>query len=519
MLGQHRPATIFAAVPAFSDRIILMQRPAPRPTGLLAGMRIRKKLMVLHTVFSLALAGILGLALWPAVNRIVAEAELHESRLALSTTLARMADRRAGAEAAGLRFDPQPVVEALNRELPPGVRVAAGPVPPGGVPSMLGPLRDLTLLDGVTAGWFDNGSPAVFAVDERAGLAYLAAARMDSARAEVSRLLIVVTLALLVVYASIALALEAFILPKHVYGPIRAMLDADQAAREGRTAQEIIPDPLIPADELGEIMRSRNRTIDSLREKERSLARADRLAALGMLSAGLAHELNTPLAVAKGLVERLASDPSGSLSQPDCGLLLRVIGRLERLSESLLDYARARPPRTAPVSLAPLVEEAWTLVRLDREARAVRFAADIPPDLIIEGDADRLMQVLVNLLRNALDALDGRAEPSVTITAKANLAANLATITVDDNGPGLDPGVAARLFEPFASTRLDARGTGLGLAVSEGIIKEHGGSISARTRTPPEPAGTRFEITLPLRRAAEPVREPARSPAPVHSGS
>jgi signal transduction histidine kinase len=484
------------------EPIIVQHLPPERPAGLLAGMRIRKKLLVLHTLFSLALAAILGLALWPAVRRIVTEAEIHEARLALSVALARITDQQAQAEAGGIRFDPQPILDAVNRDLPAGVRVAGGPLADNALPDMLGPLMDPIIDDQTGTAWLAAGAPAVFKIDRRLALGYVATARLDGPRAEVTRLLIVLTLALLTSYGLIALALEVFILPKHVYSPIRTMLDADRAAREGRADKEIIPAPLIPADELGEIMRSRNRTIDSLRAKERSLAQSDRLAALGLLSAGLAHEMNTPLAVAKGLVERLTCSPDAQLSPADRALLLRVIGRLERLSESLLDYARARPPRSAPTRLAPLVDEAWTLVSLDREARHIRLQNDTPQDLLLTCDADRMLQVFVNLLRNAVDAMDSlptsnAANPQqALIRVHAQRAEGATRITVTDNGPGLDPSVIDRLFEPFASTRLDARGTGLGLAVSEGIIKEHAGSISARNR--PDQPGTEFLITLPI---------------------
>src|SRR6185436_11426017 len=150
--------------------------------------------------------------------------------------------------------------------------------------------------------------------------------------------------------------------------------------------QEIISDSLIPADELGEIMRSRNRTVTALRAHEaalaealaelervatdlkrknhlleaarRNLADADRLASLGMMSAGIAHELNTPLAVVKGLADKLNHSAEKRLDPAEAALMVRVVGRLERLGDSLLDFARARPPQTSPVELRAIVDEA-----------------------------------------------------------------------------------------------------------------------------------------------------------------
>lgn len=192
--------------------------------------------------------------------------------------------------------------------------------------------------------------------------------------------------------------------------------------------------------------------------------------------------------------------------------MLRVVGRLERLSEGLLDFARTRPAQLTRVSLAPIVDEAWTLVRLDRSAAEVSLVNRVAPDVTAECDPDRMMQVLVNLLRNAVDAMEGAAvssgslpqagPPSRLVEVGSHLVQrdgmSWISITVSDTGPGIDPDVLAHLFEPFVSTRLDSRGTGLGLAVSEGIVSEHGGLLLARNRQ--DRAGATFEILLPLSR-------------------
>src|SRR6185295_16343921 len=222
----------------------------------------------------------------------------------------------------------------------------------------------------------------------------------------VSRLYLLASLALIGVYGFVAVALEVFVLPQNLYDPIRRLLAADEAVRRADVKHEIIPEEVIPADELGEIMRSRNETMRVLRKKEaaladaldrlgqaatdlqkknhlleaarRNLADADRLASLGMMSAGIAHELNTPLAVLKGLVEKLNEGPGNGLKSIDAShaaLMQRVVGRLERLGESLLDFARVRPATKTSQALAPIVQEAITLVRLDRDRAGVEFVA------------------------------------------------------------------------------------------------------------------------------------------------
>jgi len=191
---------------------------------------------------------------------------------------------------------------------------------------------------------------------------------------------------------------------------------------------------------------------------------------------------------------------------PDqAALMLRVVHRLERLSEGLLDFARVRPPESVPSSLPELVAESITLVRLDREPADVEIENRVPEGLVVVCDADRIMQVLVNLIRNAVDAVrdrgsEERAEPGRVVIEAESLrrdGAAWVSLTVTDNGPGIPPEVLPTVFEPFVTTRLDASGTGLGLAVAEGIVREHGGVMLVRNN--PEEAGAVFEVLLPGR--------------------
>ena len=494
--------------------------PRPRPPGgFLGGMRIRKKLIILHTSFSLGLAAILLIALRPAVTEVVHQAELQQAGDAL-----RLALERGGAGS----------VPVLPSDV--ASRVALRAVPEVDTGLLPGAIDAAKASPGsVVTGVFQSGRgiSAVAYVPAAAGREFwITTARAPEARRAVLRLYALVTAALLAVYALVAAALELFVLPQNVYGPIRRILDADEALQQGRAGAELIPDAAIPADELGEIMRSRNQSVLALRGHERALAEAlaeiervatdlkrknhlleaarrnladaDRLASLGMMSAGIAHELNTPLTVLSGLVEKLSRDPAAGMDPDQAALMLRVVRRLERLSDSLLDFARLRPPRTAPVRLRELAEEAVTLVRLDRESRDVALPIEVPEPLVVECDADRIVQVLVNLVRNAVDAVRTPplpAQPRVTIAAETLVreGRDWVSLTITDNGPGIHHDVLPRLFEPFASTRLDARGTGLGLAVAEGIIREHGGLIMARNAETTGGHGAVFEVLMPAR--------------------
>lgn len=473
-------------------------------------MRIRKKLLVLHTAFSLVLAVVLLLVVRPAVTALVTRAEADEAVKALELLSAQVL----------LEGDWRPIQ---------GLTLAVGPpsafdLPASAFESASRSDRPVAVESSGTGRavrglGMDASGEARFAV---------ASARIDSARRAVVDLYLFVVGAVLAVYALIAVALEIFVLPQSVYGPIRRMLEADLAVQQGDAGREIIAEAHIPEDELGEIMRSRNESVRALRRGERdlgealgrleqiaadltkknhlleaaqrNLADADRLASLGMMSAGIAHELNTPLTVVKGLAEKLGSEPDHALSASEAALLLRVVRRLERLGESLLDFARVRPPTASGADLAELVDEALTLVRLDRQVDAAAVQSRVEVGIGLECDPDRIVQVLVNLIRNGVDAVRGgpaSGSGRVVVTAEPVVrdGSDWVSVRVTDDGTGIDSDRLEAVFEPFVSSKLDARGTGLGLAVAQGIVSEHGGVISATNR--PGRRGAVFEVLLP----------------------
>jgi len=513
--GSTGPKPEAARRPEFKLR--LLQTPA----GFLARLRIRKKLIVLHTFFTLGLAGVLLALERPAANEIVLHAEIDGAKAALRAAVQ--------AELSGVPAA-SPTADVMLREGEPAslgisaedaARAAASPDVPIHAPAPGHEARALVFV------------PSASGAEGRYRTAEV---RIAEARAAVLRLYALTAVALLAVYALVALALEFFVLPQHVYAPIKRMLDAERAVQDGRPQDELIPEHAIPADELGEIMRSRNGSIVSLRRNQaalaaaldrleevandlkkknhlleaarRNLADADRLASLGMMSAGIAHELNTPLTVLKGLVERLHAEPGAGVDADTSALMVRVVGRLERLGESLLDFARVRPASLRPADLRSLADEAATLVRLDRDSRDVKLVNDVPPGISLQCDSDRIVQVLVNLIRNGVDAVrrgtsagegprDGtRGEVRVSSERTEKDGREWVALSVADDGPGIDPDVLPRLFEPFVSTKLDSRGTGLGLAVADGIVREHGGVILARNRA--GRAGSVFEVVLPI---------------------
>jgi signal transduction histidine kinase len=303
------------------------------------------------------------------------------------------------------------------------------------------------------------------------------------------------------IYVLAVVVLESAIMPLYVYRPLRRMLEADAATQQGDRDREMIPSEDILGDEIGQIMRSRNETVAELRRQEDELAAAlrrleeqDRLVSLGLLSASVAHELNTPLAVLNGSIEKLIETSHDQPTLDRLARMQRVAKRLQRISESLVDFSRVRNQQMGPVTLRPLIDEAWGLVAIDDKAASVEFSNGVPPNTAVVGNPDRLMQVFVNLLRNALNAVEAGAGK---IDVRTRCGPRGVTISVEDNGRGIPADVLPDIFDAFVTTRLDARGTGLGLTVAEGIVTQHGGGISAANRAE---GGARLEVTLPAPR-------------------
>jgi signal transduction histidine kinase len=370
--------------------------------------------------------------------------------------------------------------------------------------------------------WWEVKSPYTFRRDPESGSYYRLKTDLGVYNDLLDRARLTLFIVLGVIYVMAVILLELLIMPQYVYGPIGQFLEADHATQRGDREHELIPEDRIPGDEIGQIMRSRNETVAELRRHEDNLAAAlqkleeqDRLASLGLLSASVAHELNTPLAVLAGSIEKLRETTADPHTLERLARMERVTVRLRKISEGLVDFARRRKQRMEPVTVRPLVEEAWGLVAIDERASDVDFRNEVAAGHRIEGNADRLVQVFVNLLRNALDAVKsgGGRRGSIRAASRAFIwnEKPWISITVEDNGPGIPADVLPEMFEAFVTTRLDASGTGLGLTVTEGIVSQHGGTIAAFNRPG---GGATLEVRFPACTAqdqheAPPVNGPA----------
>jgi two-component system sensor histidine kinase PilS (NtrC family) len=238
--------------------------------------------------------------------------------------------------------------------------------------------------------------------------------------------------------------------------------------------------------------------LTELRRMEERAARNERLADLGGVAAGLAHELRNPLASMMGAVELLAHEAAhGPEDARLLGIVQREGGRLATLVSDFLEYARPRSPRRVACDLAAIAAETLDAFANDPAAHRVELRRALDPSPV-SCDPDQIRQVLWNLLVNAAHAAasNGAAQersPGGTVrVACAPSAAGGALLEVEDDGPGISPADRARLFTPFFTTR--EGGTGLGLATVHAIVDAHGGTVTVHTE---RGAGARFVVQLP----------------------
>jgi two-component system sensor histidine kinase HydH len=234
----------------------------------------------------------------------------------------------------------------------------------------------------------------------------------------------------------------------------------------------------------------------------------DRLAALGQMAAGLAHEIRNPLGAIKGAVQVVEPGMKGAdaTTREFLGVIVEEVDRLNRVVTQFLSYSRPYSGEMSAIHLGDVVTA--TLRLLDEENRQ-RVTVTIAPNLPrVRGDAEALRQVLLNLLRNAVDAIGGQQPPGrvwITVGLRRHglASGDAVTLSVRDNGPGFTAPALANLFVPFHTTKVG--GTGLGLPISQRIVENHRGLIEAGAH---EGGGAQFTVVLPIEpqpRAAAPT--------------
>ena len=241
-------------------------------------------------------------------------------------------------------------------------------------------------------------------------------------------------------------------------------------------------------------MEQRKRVEKNLLAVEQTLEQHSKLAALGEMSAAISHELNQPLAAMKTYLAGASLLLKRNRPQETVAALMRIDGLIHRMGEitkQLKSFARKNTESFVPLNFNDAILEAMSIMEPQLKQSGIKIDTNIPSEpVLIVGDQQRLEQVIINLIRNAIDALDDTELPSITISLYKN---NSVRFSIRDNGKGINN--LEKLFEPFQTSKDPGNGLGLGLAISSNIISELGGSLSGENLTP---TGAEFTIKLPL---------------------
>jgi len=235
-----------------------------------------------------------------------------------------------------------------------------------------------------------------------------------------------------------------------------------------------------------------------LKSLQSQLIRSEKLAALGQLVAGVAHELNNPLTSVMGYGDLLSDDVPSGPAREKLEKLVNESRRMKKIVENLLRFSRQSTMDRQPVDLAPIVKDVLTLREYYAHTRGLEILSDIRSNLPrVAVDEDQFKQILLNLINNSIDAVENIEGPK-RITVRAFARGNRAIVEVEDTGPGFKD--LNRALDPFYTTKPVGKGTGLGLSICYGIIKEHDGEIRLENL---QPQGSRVTVELPLGESKE----------------
>ena len=301
---------------------------------------------------------------------------------------------------------------------------------------------------------------------------------------------ILIASALALVVISVVMAT---VLGRKLVGSLRLLEGYTKKVAHG---EMLDPPAYAVEEEINTLFRAFQRMNLELQTRQRQLVQSEKLAALGTLLAGVAHELNNPLSNISTSAQILGEE----IESGELGFKRNLIGQIEAQTDkardivrNLLEFSRVKEFRREPVGLRFLVEETVRLLR-GQVPSEVAVVVEVPDDIVIVADKQRMQQVFLNLIKNALDALGSTGH--VWINAQRTTAPGepLLEIVVEDDGPGIAPEVVKKIFDPFFTTKDVGKGSGLGLFVVYDIIESHGGHISVDSRLG---NGTSFVLWLP----------------------
>jgi len=236
--------------------------------------------------------------------------------------------------------------------------------------------------------------------------------------------------------------------------------------------------------------------------EERRLLENQHARSLEDLSARVAHEIRNPITAAKSLVQQMREDPAAAENVEYARIALAELARVERSVSHLLRFARDEPMRVGAIQPAEVVESALATFA-ERLARSgIALHPELDRDLAIEGDAEQLRRVVINLVGNALEALEasGTRPGRIDVALGENLAGSEVWLRIADDGPGFDAETLAKMWSPLYTSKQG--GNGLGLAITRKLVEAHGGTIEAGASAS---GGAEFVVTLPKRRGSVPT--------------
>jgi signal transduction histidine kinase len=282
-----------------------------------------------------------------------------------------------------------------------------------------------------------------------------------------------------------------------IAGPITRLSEATQKLAQGDMAVRV---EMPGGGELARLSMSFNQMVERLQQTQAELLHKQKLASMGQLAAGVAHEINNPLGTIQLYAGALRKElPPDDPHREDLAVILRETDRCKTIVGDLLNFARQQEVLAQPTDIHDLLEQAIAAVRPHPPFEQVEiqrdYAMGLPP---IEADPAQLLQVFVNLLNNAAEAIEGPG----TIRLITRVQGSAVVIEVADTGCGIPEENMGRLFTPFFTTKGPGRGTGLGLSIVYGIIKMHRGQITVKSQVG---EGTTFTVTLPQRLPREPA--------------
>jgi len=353
-------------------------------------------------------------------------------------------------------------------------------------------------------------------------------ARLDVARDDYQTALTVVWTSSIFVFLGL-LGLMIFGI-RCVFRPVSSLHQGARRVAQGDFSYRVKIDS---DDEVGELAESFNRMAGrfeeiaaslerEVEERSRQLVRSDRLASVGFLAAGVAHEVNNPLTAIQWSAESLESrlsellhnvaDAEADVVQQYVTMIQSEAERCQAITRKLLDFSRNHDSLKACQDVVSIIREVISLITHMKKFREAEIKLNVPDQCRIEINGHEIKQVLLNLVANALDSTQGQGSVGIELCEQIDWV----EIQITDDGCGLTAETIENLFQPFFTTKETGKGTGLGLSISDRIVADHGGRISASSDGPD--CGSTFTVRLP-RRQATPVDAAVRLPlAPARTG-